>query len=177
MQKFKENDEIEIRVAGATLPVLADIGDELDAFYEGAWQAAPLGDALFDTGRDPIIGVVTKDTFRNSFYAIHDLFTRPGTFEFYLDVFRAIFGPDVIVQFDVPTPGVLNIEIEAVDSIESIFLAREIVSSAYIYEEVIDHDGDELAFQIDQGVLLQSEINALMREITPNGIFATATLV
>src|SRR5690606_13222941 len=100
----------------------------------------------------PLVGVITRETFRSSFFAIHQLFTRPGTFEFYLDVFRAVWGDDVEVEFSIPQSGVLQINIEALDVQLSIAAARRIVNNSYVYDEIIlqggDYDGNNLAFQI-----------------------------
>src|SRR5690606_40936008 len=102
MQAFKETDEKEEKVVATAFPVLDLISNDRTDFFDGAYEAFPLGDVLFDLNRDPLAGVVTREIFRSSFFAIHQLFTRPGTFEFYLDVFRAVWGDGVEVEFSIP---------------------------------------------------------------------------
>lgn len=176
MQRFKENDATELKVINTTLPILDVLSTDLNNFYTGAWTCFKLGEVLYDLNRDPMVGVITRDTYRTSFFAIHQLFTKPGTFEFYLEVFRAIWGSDVVVEFVVPDPGKLQINVQALDISLQDFLARKIVSGAYVFEEVVDHDGDNIAFQETQGIKNQTEMDALINEISPDGIFVTITL-
>lgn len=176
-QRFRPNDEIEPKVIAAFDVAQGPINGQTDAFYAGAWICYLLGDLLYDLARDPMAGVISRGVFRTSFFAIHDLFTRPGTFEFYLDVFRAVFGPDVEVEFEVPAPGVLNINIEALDFEEFTLLARSVVDNAYVYEPIITSiTEEEILGQGTKGIRSQSEIDALMQEIAPVGVFVTCTL-
>lgn len=176
MQYYKTGDEKEKKVADAAAPVLTLIGTELDDFFAEAFKAYPLGDVLYTLGVDPMAGVITQDVFRISFPAIHDLFTRCGTFEFYMEVFRSIWGPDVEVVFTVPSPGVLEINITAINTSQANFLEREIISEQYIYNEVTDHTPDFLMFQDTIGIKTQREVDALINELSPAGVFVTAEL-
>ena len=180
MQAFKETDEKEEKVVATAFPVLDLISNDRTDFFDGAYEAFPLGDVLFDLDRDPLVGVITRETFRSSFFAIHQLFTRPGTFEFYLDVFRAVWGDDVEVEFSIPQPGVLQINIHALDVQLNIAVARRIVNNSYVYDEIMlqggDYDGDTLAFQGTQGIKTQNETDALISELHPAGVFVQATL-
>lgn len=180
MQAFKETDEKEEKVVATAFPVLDLISNNRTDFFDGAYEAFPLGDVLFDLDRDPLVGVVTREIFRSSFFAIHQLFTRPGTFEFYLDVFRAVWGDDVEVEFSIPQPGVLQINIQALDVQLNIAMARRIVNNSYVYDEIIlqggDYDGDNLAFQGTQGIKTQNETDTLMFELHPAGVFVQTTL-
>src|SRR5690606_24665272 len=144
---FKYNDQTEQKVLDAVLAILTPILLSKDEFFDEAYESYKLGEVLFDSMRDPMSGVILRENFRRSYFAIHDLFTRPGTFEFYLDVYKRVWGEDVDVEFVVPSPGVLQINIEALASYEEIFAAREIIDSAYVYHDVLDHEGDEIVFQ------------------------------
>lgn len=176
LQRFKENDEEEKRYIEALLPIFDEIGDGLDSFYNGAFEAYDLGDILYELDRDPMSGVITQEIFRASFPAIHELFTQPGPFEFYLTVFRAIWGEDVEIVFTIPQPGVLLINAEVLDVETYDLIAREVVNNVYEYSELVDHDGDKILVRGMKGIKTQSEINALMNEITPDGIYVQTTL-
>lgn len=175
-QEFHKGDELETRVASVFGAILTSLDLERDNFYDGAFLAQELGQVLWNLERDPIVGVVSETTYRTSFSLIHDLFTRPGTFEYYLSLFRKIWGDEVEVTFDVPSPGILNITINAVDALLFDFIARKIVSDAYVYEEVIDSDGDNIAFQGTVGIKTQDEVDRLIKEISPANIVTSATL-
>lgn len=175
-QRFKENDNLETKFIEVIEEQNSATQASLDEFYNQAYLAAPLGDVLYDENRDPMVGVVTKETYRESFSAIHDAFTRPGIFEFYLSLFERIFGSGVNVEFEIPGPGRLNINVEAFETSLDTFAAREIVSNQYVYNDVVDHDGDFIVFQTPKGIKTQSEIDALIREVAPQGIFTQAFL-
>ncbi len=177
LQQFKETDTVEARVTQCFVPTLDTLGDSLDDFFVGAWEAYPLGEVLYDTARSPMAGPVTRQVFRTSFFAIHDLFTRPGTFEFYMDVFKAIWGDDVVVDFVVPDPGELEINIEALQVEDYEALARRVEDNVYVFDEIVDEDGDNLIFRDTKGIKTQPEIDQLMTEIAPAGIFCTTTLL
>lgn len=176
MQAFKDNDELEAKFKSTALPTLEAIGDELDNFFSGAHEAYPLGDVLYTLSRDPMVGVILEETFRESFTAIHNLFTRPGTFEFYLEVLKTIWGDSADITFTVPAPGKLIITIEALDLELQTFLAREIVDNMYVYHTVVDHDGDTIVFQGTQGIKTQQEANILIYELAPAGVYTEIDL-
>ena len=176
LQAFKENDALETRVRDVALPTLELLGNERDLFYEGAYTAFPLGGVLYDLMRSPLAGVIFRENFIISFFAIHASFVRPGVFEFYLEIFRTIWGEDVEVEFTVPNPGVLLINISALSIQLFDFAARRIVSNAYVYDEIIDEDGDTIVFQVSVGIRTQSEVDALINEISPQGVYIEATL-
>jgi hypothetical protein len=174
-QAFKTNDLVEAKVKSCFDTILDLLASYADDFYEGAYEAFPFGDVLFETGH-PLNGVITQDVFREIFPEIHDIFTRPGTFDFYCELFQAIWGEDVSITFTVPAPGKLVIDIEALETEENFALARKIVDNEYVYNEIIDHDGDNIIFQGTRGIKTQRELDALIREISPNGVWVEATL-
>lgn len=176
LQRFKENDLTEKKYIDAMMPALTGIGASLDEFWEDAYECYLLGDVLYELGRDPMSGVITQDIYRQSFPAIHQLFTRPGTFEFYLTVFRSIWGDAVDVTFAIPSPGVLTINAEVLDIGTFDFVAREIVDNAYQYNPVVDEASDFIQFRDTVGIKNQSEIDALMNELSPEGVIVITTL-
>lgn len=175
-QAFKETDTVEAKVTATIAPMLTLIGNGLTNFHEQVYEAQGIGEMLYDSGRDPMARAVSRQTYLQSYAAIHQLFTRPGTAEFYLSVFRAIWGDDVEVEFTVPAPGKLEINIEALEASQELFMARRIVDSAYVYDEVIDEEGDNIVFQVPTGIRSQHEIDILMKELYPAGLWVETTL-
>lgn len=176
MQLFKETDNREIKVRDAGLKLLDLLGADRDAFYNGAYEAYPLGDVFINLNNSPLARAIPPEAFRASFFAIHELFTRPGTFDFYLTVFRAIFGAGATITFTIPAPGKLEIGIESLSVLLENFAARRIANNAYFYDDLVTENGDNLVFQGSQGIKTQAEVDALMKELAVQGVYTTATL-
>lgn len=177
-QRFKENDVTEPIVTNLFLSVLEELGADRDTFFDNAFLSYLLGDVLFDLNRDPLADVITREVFRASFPAIHDLFTRPGTFEFYLDVFRSVFTADTDIEFTIPGPGQLVIDVSAVTLEQFPILARRIVDDVYIYDNLVTSDTNEnIVAQGISGIKTQSEMDGLAAEISAYGIFTTVNLI
>lgn len=177
MQAFKENDPKELKVRSSFDPALSLISSNRSEFYEGAYTSYGLGQILFNLKNDPMARLVDLETFLESYPAFHELFTRPGTFEFYLQLFRSIWGDQVEVEFIIPAPGHLKINISALTSRLDSFGAREVSGNAYQYHEVSDHEGDILMFQTSQGIKTQEEVNRMIVELHPQGIFLEINLI
>lgn len=175
-QYFKPNEDLEKRVDNCFEPLLTGLNLQKDDFYNGAYQAAPLGDLIFEDGRSPLANAIAQDIFRVAFNEIFDAFVKVGTFEAYLTVFRKIFGDDVDVEFTVPAPGKLTIEITAEGIEITNFIARHIVTNQYLFDNVVTHDGDQIVFQSIKGFTSQYELEQMLFEMVPNGIFTTITL-
>ncbi len=178
MQLFKENDITEPLITGLAMPTLVELGLERDAFFLNAFTCYLLGEVLFDLERDPLASVITREVYRTSFPAIHELFTRPGTFEFYMDVFRKVFTEDVDVEFVIPGPGRLQINITALGFESFYILTRRIVDDAYVYERLVTSDAnDPIVGRGTRGIKTQEEIEGLMAEISAYGVFTEVTLI
>ena len=149
---------------------------ERDEFFLEAYSCFLLGEVLYDTGASTISTAMTRDVFRTAFFAIFDSFVEGGSLESYMTVFRAIFGPDVAVVFDVPNPGHLTINIEALNISTEILEGRRIVGNAYQYEPILDSDGEPILAQVTRGIKTQQDMDVLMPELTPDGIFVETTL-
>lgn len=176
MQQFKDTDELEKKVNSVMLPILEEISADRSAFIDGAYECFVLGDVFFDLDRAPLADAVTRETFRRAFFAICKLFTRPGTFTFYIQVIKAVWGENVEIFFEIPSPGVLNININALTIERNKWMARKIVDNAYVYSEVKDRGGANIMFQGKQGIKTQNEADALMWELYPAGIIVTTSL-
>jgi len=175
-QRFKDNDEIEAQVIATVMPILDVIGVDLDSFFNQAFMTEGLGEVIYDLKADPISSVIDLLVYRKSFPAIHTLFTRPGTFEYYLDLFRAIWGQDVEITFEIPAPGILEINAVVLNLETFTLVARQIEDNQYVYNNLTDRDGNRIAVRDLEGTKSQDQIDKLAIEISPNGIYVTITL-
>lgn len=176
LQLFSRTDLDEPKWRDSWLPILAAIDFDLQEFYDNAFYSWLLGGILWDEKRSPLATVINRDAFVQAFGAIHNALNNPGTFEYYLEIFRVIWGNDVEVDFEVPAPGKLLINIEAQSVALYNFVARNIVDNVYVFDEVVTDEGDNIVFQTEIGVKTQSEVDALMRELKPTHIWTEATL-
>lgn len=175
MQNFK-GDATELKMIACGADALDDCSAEKDLLWADIYSAAPLGDVIYDSNRAPLANAIDRDIFRASFKEIFDAFVVAGSFESYLTVFRKIFGEDVDVQFTVPAPGKLNIAIIATGVEPNLFIARAIEDNAYVLDEVIDDEDDNIVFQTIKGFQSQYELEQMLFEMVPNGIYTQITL-
>lgn len=175
MQYFK-GDADEIKFYESIKPILTQLSVEKDDFFSGAYSAFSLGDVLWNSGAIPLKNAIKKEVFRESFDAIFNAFVYVGTFESYMTVFKSIFGDDVEVTFGVPAPGKLTIDIVAAGIQLSNFVARRIEDNAYILENVITQDGDQIVFQSIKGFESQYELEKMLFEMVPDGIYTVISL-
>jgi hypothetical protein len=176
MEKFKPNDPIEdkfINVARATFN--SAIAQRV-LFFEKAYASFPLGDILINTKRAPLTNAIKQDIFREAFKEIFEAFISGGTFESYLTVFRRIFGESVSVEFVVPDPGKLEINIESDGVLLSDFVARYIEDNAYVFDEIVDDEEDNIVFQTVKGFETQYELEQMLFEMVPGGIYTQISL-
>lgn len=175
MQYYK-GDELEIKMDAAGAKAMDQIKLQRDLFYSQAYETSALGDLIYDNKLAPLTNAITREIFRDAFKEIFDAFIAVGTFEAYLTVFRKIFGPDVDVTFTVPAPGKLNIDIIATGFELYDFIYREIQDNNYVYDEVIDENDDIIAFQLLKGFQTQEEVEQMLFEMVPAGIYTEITL-
>ncbi len=205
MQYFK-GDATEIKMVGCAESILDSLSDEKDAFFEGAYEAEPLGDILWDEKLAPLTNAIKKEFFRTCFQTIFETFVVGGTFESYVDIFKKIFGDQVGVNFTVPAPGKLNIDIIVAgysnsnlitqDDFEIITqtgtfnievktknagtfadaIVREIVGGSLALYTLVDQDDDIIGFQTLLGFKSQAEVEQMLFELVPAGIFTNITL-
>ncbi len=175
MQFFK-GDEKELKFYNSGLGTLNLLSSAKDDFNTDAYSNGPLGDLIFDSGRSPLSNAIPREIFRGAFREIFDAFIEVGTFEAYLTVFRKIFGEGVIVEFTVPGPGQLNIDIEA-DGVElSKFISRYVQDNVYVFDYVIDHEDNNIVFQTIKGFQSQYELEKMLFEMVPAGIYTEINL-
>lgn len=176
MAQFFKGDDIEKQYYNSGKPAFDSTSAQLDAFAAGAYSTGPLGDMIYETDRAPLTTAISQDIFRVAFQQIFAAFAVPGTFESYLTVFRAVFGPDVQVTFTVPGPGKLTIAIIATDLDISNFDARYIVGSSYVFYDMVTQAGDNIVFQTVHGFQSQYDLEQMLFEMVPAPISTTITL-
>lgn len=175
LQYFK-GDDTEKKFVLAAKDTLDGLELNKDEFFDQAYETAGLGLVIFDSGRSPLSNAISRDIFGSAFSQIFDAFVKVGTFEAYLTVFRKIFGEDVDVQFTVPAPGKLTIEIEAQGVELTRFITRYIEDNAYVYDNMVTEDGDQIVFQSIKGFTSQYELEQMLFEMVPAGIFTDISL-
>lgn len=176
-QFYKKEDAVELQYYNSVAPLSDILSGERDDFFEDAYECFVLGEVLYDTNRTPLANAIRRDIFRVSFAAIFESFLAAGSFESYLTVFRKIFGDDVEVDFTVPAPGKLNIDITATGVELTNFVAREIFSDAFVYSPMITQDGvDNIVFQSIKGFTSEYELEQMLFEMVPAGVFTQITL-
>ncbi len=187
MQKFK-NDSIENKYIDAGTPIFDQLSMAKDDFFDDCYNAAPLGDLLHEGDRSPLSTAIQLEIFRNCFNTVYENFRVAGTFESYLVVFQKIFGESVQVEFNAdnlttpdspPGPGKLQINIIA-DELELFdFVARHINDNEYLFDKVVyyDDDGqDNIIFQTVKGFHTQYELEQMLFEMVPAGVFTDINL-
>ncbi len=174
-QYFK-GDAGELKFDSVSIPITSALEIQKDLFLDGAYETSPLGDLLFDNDRAPLANAIPRSVFRIAFKQLFESFIKVGTFEAYLDVFAKIFGSDVDVEFTVPGPGQLDIDITATGLEISPMVARYILDNAYLFDNVVDYDGDNICFQTVQGFTTQYELEQMLFEMVPGGIYTVISL-
>ena len=175
MQYFT-GDETELKVDNVGAPILNELGLQRDDFFENCYDSFILGGLIWDSGRSPLANAIPREIFREAFTEIFNTFKIAGTFESYLDIFRKIFGESVDVQFTVPAPGKLIIDIEAQGVELYDFITRYIEDNDYKFDDVIDDEGDEIVFQSIKGMESQYEVEQMLFELVPAGIYTDINL-
>lgn len=175
MQYFN-GDDVEKKYYNSGAVKMNELSLQKDEFFDDAYACQVFGDLLFEEMRSPLSNAMPKEIFRESFSEIVQSFIEVGTFESYLTVFRKIFGPDVDVTFTVPAAGKLNILIVAEGLEISNFVSRYIQSNQYNFDNVITQDGDQIVFQTVNGFQSQYELEQMLFEMVPSGIFTSITL-
>jgi len=176
MPQYFKGDATELKYYNSAAPVLDLLSAEKDDFFADAYECFILGEVLYDNALSPLSNAISRDIFRTSFSTIFDSFLVAGSFESYLTVFQNIFGSDVEVTFTVPAPGKLEIDIVAAGVELSPFVARYIEDNAYVFDNVVDDEGDQIVFQTVKGFESQYELEQMLFEMVPTGIYTVISL-
>lgn len=175
MQFFK-GDPTELKYFNSGRTILGLLSAQKTEFYNECYGCFVLGELLYDNDYAPLSNAIPREIFRESFATLFESFLTAGSFESYLTVFRNVFGDDVEVTFTVPAPGKLNIDIVATGLQTYGLTVREIVDDAYEYFTLIDDVGDRIVLQAVKGFESQYELEQMLFEMVPAGIYTEITL-
>lgn len=174
--QFYKGDEIERKFYEAIAPVIAQLETGKDEFYAGAYLSFKLGEVLYDSGRAPLANAIPREIFREAYAAIFDAFLVAGGLESYLLVFRSIFGDDVDVQFTIPGPGKLLIDINATGTQTFNIIGRTIVDDSYVLANIVSRDDFNIVGRGIKGFETQYELEQMLFEMVPGGIYTVISL-
>lgn len=163
-------DVTELKFRDSLKPIVDQLSGQKTLFFTGLYECFALGDLLYENKLAPLTNAIPQAIFRESFPAIFNAFVFGGTFDAYLLVFRSVFGDDVEVDFTIPGPGMLQIDIVATGLVLSNFVARRIVSNAYVFDNVLTQDGDQIVFQTVKGFQSQYDLEQMLFELVPAGV-------
>lgn len=176
MQKFK-GDALENKIIEIIDPALVLISMDKSEFFQEAYDCQVLGDVLFDLNAAPLANAIIKRVFRQSFNEIFQNFESAGTFPTYIAVFKKVFGDTVSVEFEVPSPGVLNIDIEAEDLELYNIVAKFVENNQFIFHNIVSQDGlYNIVGSKVKGLTTEYELVQMLYELVPAGIKANITL-
>jgi hypothetical protein len=176
MPQYFKGDSLEIKFDAAGEVLISNIALQLDAFLADAYESQPFGDIIFADGRSPLANAISQDIYRETFNEVFSQFSVAGSFESYISVFGKIFGDSVDITFTVPGDGRLQIDIiaEGVDLNDAV--ARRIENNQYVLDELIDYEDDNIAFQTIKGFQSQYELEQMLFEMVPAGVFTEISL-
>jgi hypothetical protein len=173
---YFKGDDTEQKMFLAAEPILKNIMLSLVQAYEEIYVSYPLGQFIYDEKRVPLTNAIRREVFEYSFMKIFEAWAFSGTFESYLTVFKKIFGEDSVIEFTVPGPGKLNIDIEASGVAISPLIAREVIDNAYVLDNIVDDTGDNICVQSVFGIETESELQKMLFSMVPNGIYTEVSL-
>jgi len=174
-QMFK-GDATEQKYLACGTTIIDQLSTQKTNFFDDAYACFVLGELLYDNDRSPLANSISRDIFRESFSTIFDSFLLAGSFESYITVFQNIFGADVEITFTVPAPGKLNIDIVATDITLYNIAVRSIAGDSYVIDEIIDDEDDFIVLQAIKGFDSQYELEQMLYEMVPAGIFTEISL-
>lgn len=176
MAQYFKGDAQEIKYYESGRPIAELLSSNKDEFFDEAYACFVLGELLYDKNYAPLSNAIPRDIFREGFAALFDSFLTAGSFESYLSVFQSVFGDDVDVTFTVPAPGKLEIDIIATNLAIYGMTVREIVGDNYEYFTLVDDVGDRIVLQGVKGFNSQYELEQMLFEMVPGGIYTQISL-
>lgn len=174
-QMFK-GDATELKFYNSGASILGLLSDQKTVFFDECFDSYVLGELIWDNELTPLANAIPRDVFRETFSTIWDSFVLAGSFESYISVFKKIFGDDADIVFTVPAAGKLNIDITANAEALFDFISRDVVDGAYEFSEIIDDEDDNIVFQAVPGLESEYEVEQMLFEMVPAGIFTQITL-
>lgn len=174
--QFYKGDETELKYYNAAAGLMDALSLSRTDFILNAYACFALGDLIWDSNRSPLARAIPRNIFREAFPLIFETFLEAGSLEGYITIFKNIFGDTVEVTFTIPAPGRLQIDIVAAGVVNNDFVSRYIIGNSYSLDEVIDQEGDNIVFQSIKGMESEYEVNQMLFELVPGGIFTEISL-
>jgi hypothetical protein len=178
VQNFKIGDEKELKMQASGEPAFASTEAALDQFYAEGPDSNAFVLSLYDQGRMPFSKRVSRAAFVDFFQEAVSRFPFAGSFESYIFILQQLFGADSTIEFTVPAPGKLEIEVNAAVDILHEAMVRELdeEGTGYTLFNLADSEGDDIVFSGVSGIETEYELQLLLAELIPGGIFPTITL-
>lgn len=176
MAQLYKGDDIEKKFYNAGRPECETLSAQKNDFFTDGYSCFKLGEILYDNDLSPLANSIPRDIFRESFSDVFEAFVDVGSFESYLTVFRSVFGDAVEVTFTVPAPGKLNIAIVATGLALYNIAVRTIVEDEIVIDDLIDDEGDYIVLQAVKGFESQYELEQMLYEMVPAGIYTQISL-
>ncbi len=176
MPQFFKGDATEVKYYESGRSILEILSSQKSTMFDEVYGCFVLGELLYDNDYAPLANAIPREIFRESFKELFDSFLTAGSFESYLLVFNQVFGDDVEVTFTVPAPGKLEIDIVATGLALYGISVREIDGDAYEYFTLTDDEGDRILLQAVKGFETQYELEQMLFEMVPGGIFTDIDL-
>ena len=176
MQYFK-GDELELKIIACCDDLLTSLNTNINEFYSDAYNCKKMAELIYDNDLMPLTNAIRRDIFLNCFIELFEAWSYCGSFESYLTVFTKIFGTGTTIEFTVPGPGKLEIEIEATGFDEHLSIARHIEDDNYIYNYIITQASDNIIFRMLTGIQTQYDCEKLLFTMVPNGIYTEINLI
>lgn len=176
MAYYFKGDARELQVYNSIDFALNIIQTNLIAFFQNAYGCVPMGALLYDEMRFPLTNAIRRDVFIRCFKELLDAWKFAGTFATYISVFKKIFGDDVIINFTVPGPGRLQIAIESSGLELSPWRVNSIVDNDYVYDTIVDDEGDNIVFSTVLGFETENELEVMLTTTSPDGIHTEVSL-
>lgn len=175
VQNFK-GDNLELKFQSVGNPIFDLADSSLDDFYSEGFESTPFLLMLYDEGRMPFSNRIPREAFVDFIKQALKRFPVTGIFETYLFVLRSLFGEMSEINFEIPSPGKLEIDINAIASTTFDFIGREFIDGSYTFFNIVDEDGNILQFRGIPGLSTEYELYLLFSEIMPAGIVPVIAL-
>lgn len=172
VQYFK-GDETELKFYQAGAPLMDAISLDLTSFSEEAYAAADFLLMLYDEGRFPFSDRVPREAFVAFIMGCISNSNFIGTYESYIFLIQSIFGAQSTIFFDETDPGKLNLTVSTSSSLEFDF----VVLDGSTITTLLTADGETLSLFGIAGIENEAELNALLAEFVPAGIYPNIELV
>ena len=176
MSEYFKGDQDEKNYHEVGREFITNLGFDRETFFDEAYSCQRLGEILHESKRVPLANAIPIEVFKESFKSIFGSFLEAGSFYGYLNVFADIFGPTVDVTFTVPAPGKLEIDIVADSVAEYLFATNEIEGDIFTSNNIVDQEDDNIIFRLVKGFKSQYEVEQMLFEMVPAGIFTEITL-